>query len=85
MSGQRKEAVVRVALHEIERVLADAQRGDGKLDGWLEQIASELRTAMPGLAPEAAAWMARRMLADPGRSLDAQCRLDMASLAALKP
>jgi hypothetical protein len=85
VARQREEAVVRVALHEIERMLAEAERGDGKLDGWLEQIATELRTAMPGLAPEAATAMARRMLAEPGRSLDAQSRLDPASRAALKP
>lgn len=84
MSRQREEAVVRIALHEIERLLAKADRGEAQRDGWLEQMAAELRTAMPELAPQAAARIARRMLAEPGQSLDAQCRLDMASLAALK-
>jgi hypothetical protein len=76
--------VVRVALHEIERLLAKANAGEVQLDGWLEQMASELRTAMPELAPEAAVLIARRILDEPRRSLDAQSRLDIASLAALK-
>jgi hypothetical protein len=84
VSRQREEAVVRIALHEIERLLAKAGRGEAQPDGWPEQMAVELRTAMPELAPESAARIARRMLAEPGRSLDAQSRLDMASVAALK-
>ncbi|MGZ8311699.1 MAG: hypothetical protein ACXWU1_01135 [Allosphingosinicella sp.] len=76
--------MVRVALHEIERLLARADHDKVQHDGWLQQMATELRTAMPELAPEAAAMIARRILDEPRLSLDAQSRLDVASLAALK-
>ncbi|WP_129794304.1 hypothetical protein [Sphingosinicella sp. CPCC 101087] len=84
MTKEREEAVVRVALHEIQRLLS-ARGGDGaKAEGWVEQMASELCTAVPELEPEAAARIAHRILAEPRLSMDAQSRLDMASLVALK-
>ena len=84
MTKHREQAVVRVALHEIERLLS--ARGDSgpKVEGWVEQMAAELCSAVPELEPEAAARIAHRMLAEPRLSMDAQSRLDMASLVALK-
>ena len=84
VTEQREQAVVRVALHEIERLLST--RGDGvpRVEGWVEQMAAELCSAVPELEPEAAARIAHRMLEEPRLSMDAQSRLDMASLVALK-
>ena len=84
VTKEREQAVVRVALHEIERLLADAGKAGVPVDGWLEQVAGELRAALPELDPEAAARIARRMLENPRRSVDAQARLALSSLAALK-
>ena len=84
VSKQREQAVVRVALHEIERLLSARGQGGPQVDGWVEQMAAELCSAVPELEPQAAARIAHRMLAEPRLSMDAQSRLDMASLVALK-
>jgi hypothetical protein len=84
VTKQREHEVVRVALHEIERLLATRGQGGSQIDGWVQQIAAELCTAVPELEPEAAANIAHRMMAEPRQSMDAQSRLGMASLVALK-
>lgn len=84
MAEEREHAVVRVALHEIERLLSARNMRGAESEGWVEQMAAELCTAVPELEAEAAARIAHRMLAEPRLSMDAQGRLDMASLVALK-
>ena len=84
MTRQGEQAVVRVALHEIERLLANAGDTGVPVEGWVEQMAAELRTAMPELDFEAAARIARLMLSEPRRSMAAQGRVDVHSLRALK-
>lgn len=84
MSRQREQSVVRIALHEIERLLSRADASGAPVDDWLEQMAAELRTAMPELDAEAARRIAGLMLREPRRSMAAQGRPETASLAALK-
>lgn len=84
MTRERQQSVVRVALHEIERLLNRADASGAPVEDWLEEMAAELRTAMPELDPEAARRIARLMLSEPRRSIAAQGRVGNASLAALK-
>ena len=84
VAKQRDQEVVRVALHEIERLLFEAGRSGMPVTKLVDQMAGELRSAVPELQPETAAWIIRRMLENPGRSIEAQGSLDMASLIALK-
>jgi len=84
VTKQREQSVVRVALHEIQRLLSTRGQGGSQIDGWVQQMAAELCSAVPELDPDAAANIAHRMLEEPRQSMDAQSRLDMASLVALK-
>lgn len=74
----------RVALHEIERLIREAGLSGAPVDTWVEQVADELRSAMPELGPRAAADLARRILADPRGSLGAQAHLDGPRLRVLR-
>ena len=71
-----------VTLAEIERMLAEARRAGDAVPAWLDQLALELREAVPGSG--ARADLARRILSDPRLSLGAQANVDAAALRSLK-
>lgn len=79
---QRTEKL-RLTLEEIERLLAIAARTDMAVEPWVEQLAAELRAALPGPAQDGAA-LAGRMRSNPRDSLDALARLDPRAIKALK-
>jgi chemotaxis regulatin CheY-phosphate phosphatase CheZ len=84
VSKDGEQTPVRVALHEIERLVAEASMTHGGTDSWVGQLAAELRSAMPELEVEAASEIAARMLADPRKSLGAQARLNRAAIRTLR-
>lgn len=75
---------VKVALHEIDRLVREAAESNARLDGWIAELAEELRAAEPGLDSAAAARLARDILHDPRTSLSAQARLDARSVRVLR-
>ncbi len=74
---------LRLTLDEIERLLALADRVGARVEPWVEQLAAELRAALPGPAEDGVA-LAGRMRSNPRDSLDAQARLDPRAIKALK-
>jgi hypothetical protein len=74
---------LRLTLEEIERLLAIATRAGAPVEPWVEQLAAELRAALPGPAEDGVA-LAGRMRSNPRNSLDAQARLDPRAIKALK-
>jgi len=74
---------LRLTLAEIERLLAIAARSGARVEPWVEQLAAELRAALPGPAQDGVA-LAGRMRSNPRDSLDAQARLDPRAIKALK-
>ena len=74
---------LRLTLEEIERLLAIAARSGARVEPWVEQLAAELRAALPGPAQDGVA-LAGRMRSNPRDSLDAQARLDPRAIKALK-
>ena len=76
MATAPRSGEVRVALDEIDRLVREAAESNARLDGWIAELAEELRTAEPGLDPAVAAGLAREILEDPRTSLSAQARLD---------
>lgn len=75
---------VRVALEEIERLMLAAEESGVRLDGWVHQLAVELRSALPGGEAGDSAAVASRILADPAGSIGAQAHLTQDKLHALK-
>lgn len=75
---------VKVALHEIDRLVREAAASNAQLDSWIAELAEELRAAEPRLDPAAAAGLAREILEDPRTSLSAQARLDARSVRVLR-
>jgi hypothetical protein len=74
---------LRVALREIERLMAAAERKGTPVPDWFAQLAMELRAARPAegeVPPDIAA----RILSDPRLSLGAQANLHPGALRALK-
>jgi hypothetical protein len=74
---------LRLALEEIERLLAVAERTGAPVEPWVEQFAAELRATVPRPTADGAA-VAGRMRSHPQDSLDAQARLDPQAINALK-
>ena len=74
---------LRVTLHEIERLMAAAERSGSPVPDWFAQLAIELRAATPAdgdIHPE----VANRILSDPRLSLGAQANLHPGALRVLK-
>lgn len=78
-----RQSGLRLTLEEIERLLAVAARSGIEVESWVEQLAAELRAALPGPAQDGAA-VAGRMRSNPRDSLDAQAHLDPQAIEALK-
>lgn len=74
---------LRLALEEIERLLAIAERAGAPVEPWVEQFAAELRATAPEPAADGAA-LAGRMRSNPQDSMDAQAHLDPLAIKALK-
>ena len=78
-----RQGRLRLTLDEIERLLAVADRVGAPVEPWVEQLAAELRAALP--APvEDGARVAGRMRSNPRGSLGAQARLDPRAINLLK-
>jgi len=74
---------LRVTLHEIERLMAAAERSGSPVPDWFAQLAMELRAATPDdgeIQPD----LAHRILSDPRLSLGAQANLHPGALRLLK-
>ena len=84
MAKPPRSGEVKVALHEIDRLVREAAETNARLDGWIAELADELRAAEPALDPAAAAGLAREIVHDPGTSLSAQARLDARSVRVLR-
>lgn len=78
-----RQSGLRLALEEIERLLAAAERTGTPVEPWVEQFAAELRATLPRPAADGAA-VAGRMRSNPKNSLDAQAQLDPHAIKALK-
>lgn len=78
-----RQSGLRLALEEIERLLAIAERTGAPVEPWVEQFAAELRAAAPEPAANGAE-LAGRMRSNPQDSLDAQARLGPQAIKALK-
>lgn len=74
---------LRLTLEEIERLMSLAERVGAQVEPWVEQLAAELRAAVPHAAADGAA-VAGRMRSNPRDSLDAQAHLDPRIIKALK-
>ena len=74
---------LRLTLEEIERLLAIAARTGLEVEPWVEQLAAELRAALPAPTQDGAL-VAGRMRCNPKDSLDAQAHLDPQAIKALK-
>ena len=74
---------LRVTLHEIERLMAAAERSGSPVPSWFAQLAMELRAETPAggeLRPD----LVNRILSDPRLSLGAQANLHPGALRILK-
>ena len=79
-----REERLRVTLREIERLLARAYQNGAPVESWIEQVAVELRAAVPDEAASERANLAVRILSQPGLSLGAQAHIDASAIRALK-
>ena len=77
------ENSLRLTLEEIERLMHLAEREGVQVEAWVEQLAAELRAAVPQPAADGAE-VAGRMRSNPRDSLDAQAHLDPRAIKALK-
>ena len=84
MASPPRPGEVKIALHEIDRLVREAAESNARLDSWIADLAEELCAAQPGLDPAAAARLARHILEDPDTSLSAQARLDARSVRVLR-
>ncbi|TXC63785.1 hypothetical protein [Sphingosinicella ginsenosidimutans] len=88
---------LRRTLREIEELIAEADRNGGPVDRWLQELADELRSAIPDGAPAPppapppppppkvdGAVIARRMRSQPALAAGALSRLDAKALRLLK-
>ena len=78
------EGQMRIALREIERLLAEAAESGVPVERWIEQFVEELRAAFPEPSDESRLQVPHRIRYDPGQSIVAQARLDPAMLRTLK-
>jgi len=78
-----EENSLRLTLEEIERLMSLAERVGAHVEPWVEQLAAELRAAVPRPGADGAA-VAGRMRSNPRDSLDAQAHLDPRAIKALK-
>ena len=78
------EGQMRVALREIERLLAEASESGVPVERWIEQFVEELRTAYPEPLDEGRSQVPHRIRSDPRQSIVAQARLDPAMLRTLR-
>ena len=85
---------LRRTLREIEELIAEADRNGGRVDRWLQELADELRNAIPRETPPPAsaaapppvdgAVVARRMRSEPALAARAFSRLGAHALRLLK-
>ena len=87
---------LRRTLREIEELIAEADRNGGPVDRWLQELADELRSAIPNDAGPPApapaptapkvdgAVIARRMRSQPALAAGALSRLDAPAIRLLK-
>jgi hypothetical protein len=84
---------LRRALQEIEELITEADREGGRVDHWLEELADELRAALPAIHPgdhpsvspvHRSAGVASSMRLDPARSIGAHGRVDPQVIKLLK-
>jgi len=75
---------LRITLAELERLIEKAGRSGAPIEHWVEQLVSELRSAMPQDAEQPGAQLAYRILSDPDGSLGAHAPIDAETFRALK-
>lgn len=73
---------VQIALQEIARLVAEAERSGVELDDWVQALASELG-AQPQDTPADASALAMRIRSDPDESLRAQGHPEAQNLRSL--
>jgi len=74
---------LRVALDEIERLMADAERHGTSVPAWFAELAAELRAAAPAAGGEVKPDLAERILSDPRLSIGAHAKLHPGALRIL--
>ena len=74
---------LRVALEEIERLMAEAERNGTSVPDWFAELAAELRAAVPAAGGVVRPDLAERILSDPRLSLGAHAKLHPGALRIL--
>ena len=80
---ESQDRQLRVALAEIERLMAEAERTGTSVPAWFAELAAELRAAAPAAEDEVPADLAERILSDPRLSIGAHAKLHPGALRIL--